>query len=185
MSDKQAQAQSQAALADRFRRLLSGGDRRSLAEAAAVLREARGNPRGIAALAQLADDPDWLVALRAVDTLEKLAHEQPGLVEPHKGVFLGPAADSDSWEMRLQVVRALPLFAWSPQQRARAVAVLLRDVGHPKLFVKAWAATSLARFAEQDPTLQPRLEEVLKAFEQSDSKALRTRARQIRAAQRG
>lgn len=144
------------------------------------MREARDDPAAIAALADLANDADWLVGMRALDALEKIAHESPDLVAPHKGTFVGPAADSDSWEVRLQVVRALPLFAWSPKERERVLQILLRDIHHPQTFVKAWAATSLARLAAGDSSLRPRLDEALQAFERSDSTALRTRAREIR-----
>ena len=44
-----------------------------------------------------------------MDLLEKLAHEHADWVQPHKRLFIGPLADSDQWEIRLQVVRALPL----------------------------------------------------------------------------
>lgn len=82
--------------------------------------------------------------MRAFDLLEKIAHEHPDCVQPHKRLFIGPFADSDKWEVRLQIVRALPLLKWTFGERKRVVAILRRDLEHPQKFVRAWALDSLA-----------------------------------------
>lgn len=163
-----------------LRPLLEGGDRRSIARSDEVLERVRARPELVGELAALTGDADWLVAMRAVDLLEKLAHEHPDWVEPHKRLFIGPLADSDKWEVRLQVVRALPLFRWSGAELRRAEEIVRRDIAHPQTFVRAWAADSLARFAEKNPALLPDLERCLVQFDASGSKALATRAREIR-----
>src|SRR5579872_3703335 len=57
------------------RSFLAGGDRRSQARAKAVLdRVLAGNERLVSELAELARDEDWLVSMRALDLLEKVAH---------------------------------------------------------------------------------------------------------------
>src|SRR5215470_6734062 len=89
---------------------LSGGDRRSLARSGRVRAMVEQDPSLISELVALTRDGDWLVAQRALDLLEKLAHDHHDWVAPHKRVFLGPLARSDKWEVRLQIVRALPLF---------------------------------------------------------------------------
>src|SRR5258705_1650637 len=91
-----------------LRRLLAGGDRRSSAKSAGALAIVRDNVSRIGELAVLTEDSDWLVAMRAIDLLEKLAHENPVWIEPYKHVFIGPLAESDKWEIHLQIVRALP-----------------------------------------------------------------------------
>jgi hypothetical protein len=138
------------------------------------------SPERIGALAQLAEDGDWLVAMRALDLLEKLAHDRPQWVQPHKRLFIGALADSDKWEIHLQIVRALPHLDWTARERARVLEILRRDIAHPQKFVRAWALDSLARFAQRDPALMPLVERHLGAFERSGSKALVTRARHIR-----
>jgi hypothetical protein len=137
-------------------------------------------PARIAELADLTEDRDWLVAMRALDLLEKLAHEHSDWVEPYKRCFVGPLADSEQWEIRLQIVRALPLFEWTPRERKRVVAILRRDVAHPQKFLRAWALDGLATFARADRRLMPFVARSLEAFERSGSKALATRARHIR-----
>jgi hypothetical protein len=164
----------------RLRELLSGGDRRSVAQSERVRALVEHSPDLINELVVLAKDADWLVSMRALDLLEKFAHTHTDWVRRHKRIFIGPLADRDEWEFRLQVVRALPLFAWSPREGKRVIDILVRDIEHPQKFVRAWALDSLARFAERDATLVPIVTRALARFEASDSTALKTRARHIR-----
>jgi hypothetical protein len=163
-----------------LRSLLSGGDRRSQAQSKRVRELVEREPERVPELARLATDDDWLVSMRTMDLLEKLAHEHATWVQPHRTLFIGPLADSDKWEIRLQVVRALPRLAWTPRQRARVVAILRRDVDHPQTFVRAWALDSLATLAQSDRALTAVVRRRLAEFERSESKALQARARQIR-----
>jgi hypothetical protein len=163
-----------------IRQLLSGGDRRSVAQSARLHSLVLEDPAKVTVLAHLASDDDWLVSMRAMDLLEKLAHEHADWVQPHRRLFIGPLADSPQWEIRLQIVRALPLLSWTRRQRARVVAILRRDIDHPQTFVRAWALDSLATLAQQDGNLLPAVRDSLAAFEQSGRKALATRAGRIR-----
>jgi hypothetical protein len=166
---------------DALRPLLSDGDRRSIAQSNRALSLIRANPRLVEQLTRLAEDEDYLVAMRAMDLLEKLAHERPEWIEPHRHLFIGTMADKAQWEIRLQIVRALPLLSWSPVEKNRVYEILLRDTEHPQTFVRAWAVDSLAHFAEKDGSLLPALHRCLRRLEQSGSKALMSRARQIAA----
>ncbi len=160
--------------------MLAGGDRRSIARSSHAREIVEGEPERIAELVALTEDPDRLVVMRALDLLEKLAHDHPEWVEPHKRLFIGPLADRDEWEIRLQIVRALPLFAWTARQRERVVAILRRDLEHPQKFVRTWSLDSLATFAVADAALRPLVTDQLETFERSGSKALQARARKIR-----
>lgn len=131
-------------------------------------------------LAALANDPDWLVSMRAMDLLEKLAHADVKQVEPFKELFIGPLADSDKWEIRLQIVRALPLFTWNRRLRDRAIAILTSNLDYPQTFVQAWALDSLATFSQSEPALAAAVQRGIARFERSPSKALQARARKIR-----
>jgi HEAT repeat protein len=161
-------------------RLLSGGDRRSIARSQHVLALVRATPARVAELASLTENLNWLVTMRAIDLLEKIAHEHADWVQPHKKLFIGRLAESDKWEIQLQIVRALPLLGWTPRERKRVIQVLRRNVEHPQKFVRAWALDSLATLAERDPGLVPVVKRGLEDFERSGSKALQTRAKHIR-----
>ena len=67
---------------------LTGGDRRSIADSKRVRAIVEQDPARVRELASLTDDEDWLVAQRAVDLLEKLAHDHPDWIEPYKKVFI-------------------------------------------------------------------------------------------------
>lgn len=164
-----------------IRRLLSGGDRRSIADSHRVRRLTEADPSLVIQLAALTADGDWLVAQRALDLLEKLAREHTDWIAPYKKIFIGPLAASDKWEIRLQIVRALPLFRWGPVQAHRVEEILLENVKFPQTFVRAWALDSLATLAQRKVTLMPIVRRHLREFERSSSKALQARAKQIRA----
>ncbi len=164
-----------------FRSLLTGGDRRSIARASRALAIVRANPSRVDELAALTNDDDPLVVQRALDLMEKLAHDHPEWIEPHKRVFIGPLAGHDRWELRLQIVRALPLFTWTPREQRRAIAILRDNLDFPQTFVRAWALDSLSTFAADDPALGAEVRRYLRVFETGGSKALAARARHIRA----
>lgn len=176
----QEQMESRANARGLVRSLLAGGDRRSAAGSAGARALVEEEPRRVSELAALVEDGDWLVSMRAMDLLEKLAHAHPDWVQPHRRLFIGPLADSDKWEIRLQVVRALPLLTWTPRERKRAIEVLRRDIEHPQKFVRAWALDGLATFALRDRTLLPVVVRAVEACERSGSKALQARARHVR-----
>jgi len=164
-----------------IRSLLTGGDRRSIAQSNRARALIEQDASLVRELAALVEDENWLVAQRALDLLEKLAHDHPDWIEPHKQVFLGSRAESDKWEIRLQIVRALPLFTWTPAQVRRVEAILLDNVSFRHTFVRAWALDSLAALAERRKKLAPIVQRYLREFERSSSKALQARARNIRA----
>jgi hypothetical protein len=161
--------------------LLRGGDRRSIAQSDRVRTLMENDASLVTVLVALTTDADWLVAQRALDLLEKLAHDHVDWIAPHKKIFIGPLAASDKWEIRLQIVRALPLFRWGPAQERRVEQVLLESVEFPQTFVRAWALDGLATLAERRAGLQPVVTRHLRDFERSPSKALQARAKHIRA----
>lgn len=93
----------------------------------------------------------------------------------------GDRPDSDKWEIRLQIVRALPLLRWTARERPRVIEILTENVDYPQTFVRAWALDGLATFSQKDPRLTRLVRKKLVEFERSDSKALQARARNIRA----
>jgi HEAT repeat protein len=173
-------AQRDRAAARPLRALLVGGDRRSIARSNEALAVLRADEARVVELVRLLDDNDWLVVMRAMDLAEKLAHEHPEWIQAHRSVFIGPLAQHPSWEIRLQIARALPLLRWSSSERQRVIAILLGYVKHPQKFVKAWALDSLSRLAGQEASLMAVVEGLIRDFEHSESPALLSRARQIR-----
>ena len=164
-----------------LRSLLTGGDRRSIANSNRARALIEKDPSRVEQLAVLTNDDDWLVSQRALDLMEKFADDHPDWIEPHKKIFIGPLAQSDKWEIRLQIVRALPMFTWSQSETLRAEQILRQNLDFPQTFVRAWALDSLATFCERNKKLAPIVRQYLQKFERSESKALQARARKIRA----
>src|SRR5690349_11438434 len=117
-----------------LRRLLRGGDRRGIADSNRVRALIERRPARLKELAALTTDEDWLVTQRAVDLLQKLAHKHAEWVERHASGFSGPLAESDRWEIRLQLVRALPLVRWTATQTKRVEAILTANVSFARTF---------------------------------------------------
>ena len=139
---------------DEIRLLLSGGDRRSIADSNRVRLLIENNPSLVSELAALTADEDWLVTQRSLDLMEKLAHDHADWIAPHKKIFIGSLAASDKWEIRLQIVRALPLFHWSPTQAHRVEESFSRTCVVPQLRARV-GARRLATLAERKMTLMP------------------------------
>src|SRR6266571_4926587 len=89
---------------------------------------------------------------------------------PGMGGPLQEGVHSDKWEIRLQIVRALPLFRWTAPQRRRVEAILLENIAFPQTFVRAWALDSLTTVAEHNTKLMPIVLQTIEAFEQSPKK---------------
>ncbi len=160
--------------------LLSGGDRRSIADSDRARQLVEGDPSLVEDLVALTEDENWLIVQRSLDLLEKIANDHPDWVEPHKTLFIGALSAREQWEIRLQIVRALPLFRWTPAQSLRVETILRENLDFPQTFVRAWALDSLARLSERRRRLSPVVERYLRMFERSSSKALQARARKIR-----
>src|SRR5438477_11047512 len=90
--------------------LLSGGDRRSIADSNRARRLIECDPTRVGQLAALAGDENWLIVQRVLDLLQKLAHDHAEWIEPHTKVFIGPLVANDKGETRLQSLRAQPRF---------------------------------------------------------------------------
>jgi hypothetical protein len=166
---------------ERLRQMLTGGDRRSLARVDEVVALVLTRRPLVSDLASLTtDEGDWVVSARALDALEKVAHRRPQWVRPYRQVFL-QLSTSEHWEIRLQVVRAIPLLHWTPRELKQALDVVRANLMSTRPFVRAWALDSLAVLTANSASLSVDLEYQLDQAEQSDSKAVRARARHIRA----
>ena len=161
--------------------MLSGGDRRSIAKANDVCDLVIGRLVPVSAVVGLTVHADPLVAMRAFDVLEKIARVEPELLRSHRHVFLRRRPGDERWEIQLQIVRALPLLRWTARERARAKHILLQQLEHPQPFVRAWALDGLVTLAHHDHALTGVLTRNLLSFERSRSRALKARARHIRA----
>ncbi|HLK15980.1 MAG TPA: hypothetical protein VKT78_14335 [Fimbriimonadaceae bacterium] len=161
-----------------LRDLLTGGDRRSIARASEALDIARQDQAAVDELARLTAGPDPLVAERALDVLEKLVHERPEWLQPHRQVFVDLLAHPH-WECRLQCVRAIPALTWTQQERSAVVERLREAIDDSQKFVSCWALDGYARLADNDPIKRKEIDRRLTEFLGSGVPSMRARARAI------
>jgi len=162
---------------DEIRSLLDDEDRRSIAGSDQVLPFALNDEQIVKELALMLDDENPLVAMRALDLLEKVARVNPDLVQPHRRWVY--EFESDLWEVQLQLARIYPLLKWTPEQEVQVISRLQSLVGHEQLFVKAWALDSLATFSVKHPELRPEVDRLVNEFLASPHGSLKARAREI------
>jgi hypothetical protein len=126
------------------------------------------------------DDP--LVSMRALNLLERLTRQHPGRRTRYRNVLIGPLAESEDWEIRLRVVRLLPLFDWKPDELTRVHSILRQGARHRQRTVWTSALESLAAMAMKDPgllgTVRRHLHEIASSAKGPDLvriRAIRTR----------
>jgi hypothetical protein len=115
------------------------------------------------------------------DTFSAPELQDPDWIQPYKRLFIGPLANSELWEVRLQIVRTLPLLRWDARERQRVLAILRENLAHRQKFVRAWALDSLALVAGADGELLAEVDRGVSDFEASGVCSLEARARTIRA----
>ncbi len=111
-----------------FRDLLSGGDRRSIADSQRVRALIEQRPSRIKTLAALTANEDWLVSQRALTCWKAGARASRMGRAVQKGVHR--------------------LFRWTAAESKRMERILLENVTFPQTFVRAWALDSLATLSE-------------------------------------
>lgn len=159
------------------RPLLENPDRRSIAESNRVLAAAIATPDLVAEIANLLDDPDALIQMRALDLLEKIAVDNPEAVQPYVDSIL--SFQSPLWEVDLQLARLLPRLTWNDQQIVCVIERLRKMVRSDQKLVRAWSLDGLATLSTSHSKLRPEVDELIADFLASPHGSLRARARAI------
>ena len=138
------------------------------------------DPGGIPALVRATSSPSLATRRLAYETLERLAHRSPELVSPHRMCLLRSDAISGPWEVRLQMVRALPLLHWTQLEEGRVLEILRHNARDPNAFVSCWATDAFSRIAAYRPDLGAEAELLVAELEHSQHRSHQARARAIR-----
>lgn len=164
-----------------FADVLAGGDRRTLRNVGAVVREAIDNPKRIAELVGcIIGRDDEIVRMRASDALEKVCRQRPALVQPHLAKLLGPMALLDQPSVQWHVAQMLPELSLTDAQRERAVEILCRYLeSSSDWIVLNCSLDSLAKLSRTDDVLVPLLIQHLRRYEHSPYRSLTSRARRL------
>jgi hypothetical protein len=106
-----------------FKQLLSGGDRRSLGRAAFVRQNLRST-KDLDQLFPLIYSGDRTVAMRAIDTLEKVTRTNPEYLRAHDTELIRFARNTPNKEIKWHIAQLLSRINWTPGQLKNVFALL-------------------------------------------------------------
>ncbi len=158
---------------------LSGGDRRSIGNANAVVRDVLRDPELFAAVVEGLSNNDALVRMRCADVVEKVSRAHPEWLRPYKKRLLGIAASACEQELRWHLAQLMPRLDLDKTERRRMEAILLTYLSDKSRIVRTFAMQALADLAIGDPALLRRVSPLIDRLSRTGSPAVRARARKL------
>lgn len=165
-------------MSDVLRRLL-GGDRRSIGDVPAVVRDVIASPALFGELFEGMVDSDPLVRMRAADAVEKISAMDPSLLLPYKRRLLHESASVDQPDVRWHIAQMIPRLRLNDAERRAAADILLGYMDGRSRIVIASALTALADLAEHDGGLRIEVVRLLRGALADGSPAVKSRARRL------
>jgi hypothetical protein len=160
-----------------IRSMLLAGGRRSIGRADEVAETIRHEPKKAAALIELLWDSDGTVVARAANALEKASRGRPQMLAPYGKELIGLMAEAERKELRWQLALMMPRLELTSSECTRAAAILESWLEDSSSIVKTFAMQGLADLTRQDPSLEPRVLDMLRALSRSGTAAMRARGR--------
>jgi len=168
----------------RIRKLLAGGDRRSIGRSAQVVADVLAHPERFGAVIDAISDDDPVIRMRAADVAEKITAQRPELLGAYKRLLLDDLARASQAEVRWHVAQMLPRLTLAEGDHHAAVAILVDYLDDHSRIVTVNAMQALTDFARADASLRPRVIELLEPLTERGSPAIRARGRKLLAALR-
>jgi len=160
--------------------LLTGGDPRSLRNAAIVIDAASRQPGRLAELVQCVFSPDEIIRMRASDALEKVCRAHPGLLRPFVPRLLGQMSRIEQASVQWHLAQILTEVELDEAQRAAAITILEHNLDTSgDWIVTNLTLQALATFARTSPAVRTRLIERLPHYRDSPYKSVASRARKL------
>ena len=157
--------------------MLEGKDRRSIGRADEVARLVLRQPRRFRELITCLWDENPVLRMRAADAAEQVSAKKPRLLDRHKAELLGLLTETEQIELRWHLAPMVPRLRLSATERQRAAAALQRYLDDHSSIVRTFALQGLADLARNDVALQSKVKQLLEAALQSDTPAMKARAR--------
>lgn len=158
---------------------LEGGDRRTIGRSDQVAAMVTKNPHRFPDLLAGLWSEDPLVRMRAADAAEKVSRSKHQLLQPFKKELLGLMVDATEQELRWHLAAIVPRLALNAAQRQQAISALTRYLGDRSSIVRTFALQGLAELAQNDPSLRPRVLELLHEAVRTGTPAMKTRSRKL------
>ncbi len=158
---------------------LSGGDRRSIGEANAVVSEVLVDSALFPLLVRALEYPDEIVRMRAADAIEKITISRPDLLRGYEAHMIDRIAATPQQEVRWHVAQIIPRLNLDSIERERALAILTGYLNDRSRIVQTFAMQALADLARDDQDLRRRVLPMLEQLAVTGSPAVRSRGRRL------
>ena len=137
------------------------------------------NPKLFSALIAGLWDEDPLVRMRAADAAEKVTRDQPHLLAPHKKELLGLMGEATQPELRWHLAAIVPRLPLTAKERQPAISSLIHYLEDRSSIVKTFALQGLADLAQNDPSVVPKVMEILRTAARNGTPAMKARSRKL------
>ena len=159
--------------------LLEGGDRRSIGHSDQVAAIVSKDPKLFPELIAGLWSADSLVRMRAADAAEKVTRECRELLQPYKKELLGLMSEVEEQEVRWHLAVMIPRLSLTAKERQTAISALTRYLEDRSSIVKTFALQGLADMAQDEPSIRPKVIEVLREATRNGTPAMKARSRKL------
>jgi hypothetical protein len=120
-----------------------------------------------------------LVRMRTADATEKVTRTNHDLLQPYKKELLGLTTETKQQELRWHLAAMIPRLRLSAKERQIAISALNSYLEDASSIVKTFALQGLADLAQNDPSIRPRVVEILREASRSGTAAMKARSRKL------
>jgi hypothetical protein len=160
--------------------LLTGGDPRSLRNAAIVIDAASRQPGRLAELVQCVFSPHEIIRMRSSDALEKVCRAHPGVLRPFVPRLLGEMSRIEQASVQWHLAQILTEVELDEAEQTAAITILEHNLDTSgDWIVTNLTLQALATFARTRPAARARLIERLHHYQDSPYKSVSSRARKL------
>jgi len=159
--------------------LLEGGDRRTIGRADQVAAMVSGDPKLFPELIAGLWSAHPLVRMRAGDAAEKVTRKHPELLQPYKKELLGLMTETLEQELRWHLAVMVPRLLLNAKERQVATSSLNNYLEDRSSIVKTSALQGLADLAQHEPSIRPRVVEILREATRNGTSAMKARSRKL------
>jgi hypothetical protein len=122
---------------------------------------------------------DPLVRMRAADAAEKVTLKKRELLLPYKRDLLGLMRETNQQELRWHLAAMVPRLLLNTKERNLATSLLVGYLEDRSSIVKTFALQGLADLAQDDPSIRPRVIEILREATRNGTPAMKARSRKL------
>ena len=155
--------------------LLRGGDRRMIGRSDQVTAMVSEAPQLFPELIAGLWSEDPLVRMRAADAAEKVTRKNRELLLPYKRELLALMAETEQQELRWHLAAMVPRLRLKAKERQIAISSLNSYLEDRSSIVKTSALQAFADLAQDDPSVRPRVIEILREATRSGTPAMKAR----------